>query len=39
MDSDDLLEPVEADQDERVLQLRQRRLRAVNVVDEKPVSK
>ena len=37
VDPNNLLESVEANQDERVLKLCQRRLRGVNIVDEKPV--
>ena len=37
VDPNNLLESVEANQNERVLQLCQRRLRGVNIVDEKPV--
>ena len=36
MDSNYLLESVEADQDERVLKLCQRRLRRVHIMNEKP---
>ena len=37
VDPNNLLESVEANQNERVLQLCQRRLRGVDIVDEKPV--
>ena len=38
VDPNNLLESVEANQNERVLQLCQRRLRGVDIVDEKPVT-